>query len=318
MKKRIFAAILALMLVALCFAGCSAQYSGEGAVAPAEAKNDMSYDMDYAMEEPVADYVEAESAPGKAMDSGDSSLNTMPTDESRKIIRNGDISIDTTDFDASVAKLNELVEKYGGYTSNANVYVSNNKYSLHSGSYTLRIPAENFDAFIAERSGIGAVQNINVWSDDVTDQYFDMNARLESLETKRTRLLELLEKAETMENIIALETELSDTIYQIESLTGSLRRLDDQINYSSIFVNINEVREVTDPVELPKTLGERISQNFKNTLSGMKTGGENFLVWFIGASPALLLIGVVVAAVIVVVVRVKRKKSAAKKEDKTE
>ena len=142
-----------------------------------------------------------------------------------------------------------------------------------------------------------------------------MQARLESLETKRARLLELLEQAENMENIIALESELSDTIYEIESITGSLNRLNDRIAYSTINVYINEVRETTEPVALPKTLGERISQQFRNTITGIKNFGENFIVWVVGASPVLLILAVV-AAVILIVVKCGAGRRAVRREEK--
>lgn len=318
MRKRTTALFLAIALILLCMAGCSAQMA-DSAADDFITNGAYYYDSksDYTSEEAelYTDWdVPMEEAKGEI--ATDTSLvTTGSVSPTRKIIRNANIELDTQDFDASVEKLQSIVEELGGYISLADVYVYNSYYELHSANYTVRIPAEKFDQFIACRENMGTVNSTNVWTDDVTDSYYDMEARLESLETKRTRLLELLEQAEDMESIITLESALSDTIYEIESITGSLRRLDDQISYSTIQVSINEVRETTEPVALPKTLGERISQQFQSTINGLVDFGEDFIVWFIGALPVLVILAVI-AVVIVLIVKRGAGKRAIRREEK--
>ena len=323
MKKRIAALVMVSILILACLAGCSsnakdAAYNGMeysrsssssasgGAYAYASESADAD---DYYFDE--AEYEKPMSEEEPAL-SGDSMLSTGNIDASRKIIRNANISLQTKEFNASVEKLQSIVTELGGYISQADVSVYNSYYELHSANYTVRIPAENFDRFVARREDIGSVNSTYVWTNDVTDSYYDMQARLDTLETKRARLLELLEQAEDMEDIITLESALSDTIYEIERNTGSLRRLDDQIAYSTISVYLEEVREVTEPVAMPKTLGERISQQFSRTINNVKTGGEDFIVWFIGALPVLLILAILVV-VLVLIIRRGAKKRAAKR-----
>ncbi len=317
MKKRFAALFLAFVLLLVCFAGCSSQsLMLDGSAGDAAADDLYVYNTS-------AQNTSAESAPSEDTELIEAEEDHVSegaisaigdTSPDRKIIRNADITLETKEFDDSVAKLQSIVDELGGYISQANVYVHNSRYELHSADYTVRIPAEKFDQFLVYREDVGTVSSTNVWTDDVTDSYYDMEARLESLETKRTRLLELLEQAETMENIIALESELSNTIYEIESLTGSLRRLDDQISYSTIYVYISEVREVTEPVTMPRTLGERISLQFTNTMHGLADFGENFVVWIVGASPVLVILAVLAVIVILIIKRGSARRAARREE----
>lgn len=307
MKLRFAALSFAVLLLLACMAGCAASVGKDAA----DTTMDSGYY--YSDNEINGAGVTSDSAPEEAETESDTAGSALASDSilpatgdlstDRKIIRNAWIELETKEFDASVAELQALVEELGGYISQANVSVYNSRYELHSANYTVRIPAENFDQFLSYRENLGTVSSTNIWTDDVTDSYFDMEARLESLETKRTRLLELLEQAEDMESIIALESALSDTVYEIESLTGSLRLLDNQIAYSTIDVYLNEVRETTEPVALPKTFGERISQQFRDTLQGMADFGENLVIWVVGASPVLVILAVIVALVLVFVKR---------------
>ena len=319
MKKRIAALSLAFVWILLCLAGCASNSLKVDGAAADTAPADMNYNSSSNQTTEGIEYDDdsllMEEADAPSEDLSDSALAAIgDTSPDRKIIRNADIELETQEFDDSVEKLQSIVTELGGYISQANVYVYNSYYELHSANYTVRIPADKFDQFIVYRENVGTVSSTNIWTDDVTDSYYDMEARLESLETKRARLLELLGQAETMENIISLESELSNTIYEIESITGSLRRLDDRIAYSTINVYINEVRETTEPVALPKTLGERISQQFQTTLSNVADFGENLIVWVIGASPVLLILAVIAVVVIIVVKRTAGRRAVRREE----
>lgn len=297
MKKRIIALSAAILMILLCMAGCSS------ANIPSTSKNiEMSYDLAGAADTPM-DNSKAAEYESDSYDYGENPVAVTGSGiySNRKIIRNASLYVQTMEFESSVENMQGLVEEMGGYISRANVYIYNSYYSLRSANYTVRIPSDKFDSFISQRSKLGSVTSTNYWEDDVTDSYYDIEARLESLETKRVRLLELLEKAENMDNIIALESELSNTIYEIESLTGTLRRLDDQISYSTIEISLEEVRETTEPVNLPKTLGERISQKFTETINGIENAGKEFLIWIVGVSPVIILLLLIVIIIMVIV-----------------
>ena len=86
-------------------------------------------------------------------------------------------------------------------------------------------------------------------TENVSAAYYDTESRKTALETKRERLLALLEKAENMEDIIALESALSDVQYEIESLSGTLRDYDRLISFSTVEIYLSEVLELCDEAE---------------------------------------------------------------------
>lgn len=109
--------------------------------------------------------------------------------------------------------------------------------------------------------------------------YYDTQARLKTQRTKQDRLLELLAKADTMEGIIALENALSEVEYQIEYLSSTLNRYDSLVNYSTIELNLQEVRKVQEEVGEANSLGARMGAGFASSLEGLVQGFQNLLVF---------------------------------------
>ncbi len=118
--------------------------------------------------------------------------------------------------------------------------------SSRSASYTLRIPSDKLDEFIDVVETLGNVTYKNESVDDVTLRYVDVDSHKKALETEQERLLALLEKAENVEDIITIENRLSDVRYELENYEIQIRLLDNQIDYSTVYVDISEVSRVTD------------------------------------------------------------------------
>lgn len=323
MKRKIFALILACLILSVCLAGCGASKNAyDSAVAEtngsyyyADSKSSESYD--YAYEEDG--YYDAPEEGEYASSTSD--ISSMAIDSalssSRKIILYADVNVETHDFNASVAALTEAVESLGGYISTANTSIYNTTYSLHSGTYTVRIPCENFNAFISKSDTMGNVTDSNIWQDDVTSRYTDIETRLATLETKRDRLLAMMEEATEMADIIQLEDALTDTVYMIESLTGERNVYDDRIAYSTATVYLREVRVYTEIVTPPKTLGERISQTFSSSIKDFGDFCEDTIVFLVGALPTILVLAVI-AAVIILIIRRGAPRRAARREERRE
>ncbi len=325
MRKRRIALALILVFIAILFSGCASGFKSSDST----AADNGSYYYGYDNNAPQAsasegyDYKSEDSYDDASMEESGStgSLATMAIDSalqsSRKIILTADINMETKAFDDSVAALQEAVESLGGYISGANTYVYNSTYSLRSANYTVRIPVENFSAFITKSEQMGNVTNANIWQDDVTARYTDIETRLAALETKKERLLALMEQATEMSDIIELESALSDTIYQIESLTGQRNTYDDQIRYSTAHVYIDEVRDLTDVVTPPKTLGERIGQTFRSSWKSFVNFCEDALVFLVGALPVLIIL-VILAVALILILRHTAPRRAARREERAE
>ena len=148
-----------------------------------------------------------------------------------------------------------MVQECGGYFQNASVEGGSlrNQSASRWGNYTIRLPQEQFDIFLGRTGELGYVTSQSESSENVSQQYYDTQARLKAQRTKQERLLSLLEKADSMETIVALEDALSEVEYEIESLSTSLNEYDSLISYSTIELTLDEVKTITT------TPGERDS-----------------------------------------------------------
>lgn len=308
MKSRIH--LLALLLaVALAAAGCGGSSKETAASAP------MAMDMAVAEEAAVEEYE-------YAMEETTAASVTTNTDISetaqvnRKLIRTFDINIQTKEFDEVLEGIQAKVQELGGYIEQSSLdggsayYTSYNRYS----NMTVRIPSDKLDSFVENVKESANVTYISESTEDITLKYVDTESRKIALETERDRLLELLEKAETVEDIITIEGRLSEVRYQLESYASQLRTYDNQVDYSTVYINIDEVDRETK-VE-PKTFWEEVVEEFGDSLYDMGRGFRNFAIWFLGSSPYLVLWAVIIAA-IVFVMKGLGKKKALKKALKT-
>ena len=171
---------------------------------------------------------------------------------------------------------------------------------------TVRIPSSKLDGFIQNVKDTANVTYISESTDDITLKYVDVESRKIALETERDRLLELLEKAETVEDIITIEGRLSEVRYQLESYASTLRTYDNQVDYSTVHINISEVARETR-VE-PKGFWEEVKEEFGDSLYDMGRSARNFAIWFLGSLPYLILWAVVIAVIVAGVWLVRKKK----------
>lgn len=247
---------------------------------------------------------------------------TSPAPVERKLIRNVSMNLETREFDALTKSISDAVTFFGGYMEQADVsgnslYWSGERSSRYS-NITARIPENKLDAFLTEVSSQGNVTYKNESVQDVTLQYTDITSRKKTLQMEQERLWELLEKAESVDAVIALEARLSEVRYQLESIESQLRALDNQIVYSTVYLSIQEVQVLTstDPDTIPVRIQKGLSRSF-NTL---KISSVDFLVWFISSLPILAVFAVLVfIAVIILKKPLKRRKTRKQKGmDKTE
>ena len=156
---------------------------------------------------------------------------------------------------------------------------------------TVRIPAEQLDSFTTSLTDFSNVVSSSRSAEDITLSYVDTETRITALETERDRLLALMEQAETMSDLLEIESRLTDVNYELERYGSRLRTMDNQISYATVYLSIQEVKEYT-PVQ-EQTLWERISSGFLSSLKGLGNGIVNFIAWIIIMLPYLVVFGLI-------------------------
>lgn len=306
--KKIFSLFLALsLLVTLC--ACGAAPSKAADTAPAEGgmqvsntaadygyKAEMAYDDAMTVEEP--------GAPMEEMDATtDSSSGLMePAIRPAKLIYSGEMEMETLAFEESHKGLEDLVADLDGYFENKSVRNASSGY--RRGEYTVRVPAEHFRDFLDQVGSLCHVTYTYENADDVSEHYYDTESRLNTAKAKLERLQELLKKAETMEDIITIESAISDTEYTIDRLSGTLRNYDSKVDFATIYVNLREVYQLSGTQGAPITFGERLGSSFEDGLRSIGRTAQNFALWL-----AYSWFWIIIAAIaIFVIVRLVRKK----------
>lgn len=311
--KKMTAFLVTLCMLAALLAGCGGASKSTqafdaatpAAAAPAEAANGAYYDME-----------SAKSEDGGL--TGDTDSTVLP--EGRKWIITVNMSAETEDLDALMETLNGKISGLGGYVEDQDSY-NGSMYSsrrYRSASLTVRIPAERVDEFTEEMSGIANVVSTNLSREDITLSYVATESRVKALQTEEARLLELMEQAETMADLLEIESRLTDVRYELENRASQLRLYDNQVDYATIYLSIDEVQEYT-PVEEP-TVWERISGGFVSSIKGVGNGLLDLLVWVLAKSPYLVILGGVTVGVVVLIKKRKARKAAKKaaKQNPTE
>lgn len=286
--------------------------SGNGA-AGGVSYDSAVYDMEYAEAESGA--YDSRSAETPAAAPEEESNGTDPgQSQGRKLIKTVELEMETKEFEHMMSELETQIQELGGYIENLETY-NGSSYSSHRSSrwanLTIRIPESALNGFLQNMSEIGNVVRRSDSVEDVTLTYVDMESRRDTLKAEQARLLELLEQAETVEDMIALEERLSDVRYYLESMESKLRTIDNRVDYSTVQLNLSEVKELT-PVE-EKTDLQRITEGFADSLKDIGNGIKESAIWFVIHIPYLVIWAAVIAA-LVLVLRKYGKKRREKKD----
>lgn len=228
-----------------------------------------------------------------------------------KMIYTADLSVETTAFDDAATGLRQLVEGMGGYFETASVYNYGGGY--RSAYYTIRVPAEQFQNLLTQVGQLCHVVRQEEGQQNISEQYYDAESRLVTQQTKLERLQTLLSQAESMEDIITIESAISETELAIEQLTGTLRQYDSLVDYSTVNISLEEVYRLSNTEEAPQSFGGRLGTAFSEGWKAFTEGLENLAV-----ALAYGWIWVILGAVIVVAaVRIVRRRRNLIKVGKT-
>lgn len=250
------------------------------------------------------------------MDSGateESSVNGEKLLEpERKIIKSSQLSLETAKFNDVINSLEDMVKSYDGYIASSSIDaegINNNYQCLRFASYKINVPSDKLDDFLDESSKLATVRNKSTSAEDITAQYYDNESRLKSLQIQEERYLEILKTATEVKDIIEIENALTDVRYEIENLTTCLNKISNLVDMATVNINIQEVSQETVAQSVPKTLGEKISSSFVNSLKKIKEFSINTVIFIIAAIPYLIIISILLVLSLGIYKAIKNKKS---------
>lgn len=227
-----------------------------------------------------------------------------------KIIRNVKINGETKNFTNATQTIKSKLYEAGGYIESSEISGGESLYggrkTAKNAEYVLRIPGEGIDSFVESLETLLNVTSYSENTKDVTLDYYDIQSRIQTLETKRSALEALLSSSKNVDEIIAYQDELFEVITEIESLKSKLSVYDNKVNFSTVKLTVVEVVEYTETDTADKTFGDRLSDTFSSSWSGMGTFFEHLAIFLVAALPVLLFLGVIAAIVLTIIWLVRR------------
>ena len=281
-KKIYVMGLLVLLTSGLCTCGQKEETAKDVATNEVGYASAAAFEQEQGTSEDVADT-------GEGMKENEGEVKASNT--SQKLIRYLDYTIETKEFDTFVQELGGLVSTAKGYVEQSEVsqdeaqsYAQGKRYA----SYTLRIPADGLEAFKQELQEKGTITRQSERVEDVTLNYVDVESHITALKTEQESLLKMLEQADTIETILAIQNQLTQVRYQLESYESQKRTYDNDINYSTVYVYVQEVERESQNTD---TYGGELLEKLSGNFHGILTGLRSFSLWFLGAMPYWILLG---------------------------
>jgi hypothetical protein len=189
----------------------------------------------------------------------------------RDVVYTGSVTVRVADAEAAADRATGFADDAGGYLGKQDSQLEGDR----EVAVTLRVPADAFDEVMAKVAALGKVQARKVDSEDVTDQVVDLKGRLENAEASTARLRALLDKAENVQNIAALEDRLTEREAEIEQISGQLEVLSDQVHYATVSATFTEKDQPT------------VSDDLPGPIEALRAGGVAFVTVVLGLLAAL-------------------------------
>lgn len=286
--KKILALLLAALMTAAALAGCSSKsysdsYSNEIGAAPAD-------------------------------DIYDNSSTVSPTVTDRKLIRRVSMDVQTRELETLMDSINEKIAQLGGYVEHSRINIGSGNGEARFSTLTVRIPAEKLDTFTQHVTSVSNVTATTESAEDITLSYTATQSRQKALLAEETRLLALIDKAANLTELLQLEKRLTEVRTELEKITSQLKVYDNLVDYATVTLSIDEVREYTQKEE--PGFWERLGTGFVNSLQGAGKLLLEIVIFIACAIPYLLFPAAVLVIVLLILKMNKRRKIRRQQEKK--
>ena len=195
---------------------------------------------------------------------GDSAI----TGDRIDVIRTGTFSLEVENVDTSLTKLTSVVKSQGGYVSGSYRYTDTSTPYL---TVTFRVPAASFDAAVLALRAEGTVLSEQISTYEVTMQLVDLEARLRNLRASETALLELMSRATTVSDVLAVQTQLTSVRSDIESYDAQRASLADQVAMTTVSVTISAIGSSIGNATNGFDLGKEVARAVANLIAVGRT-----------------------------------------------
>lgn len=264
------------------FAGCAAEYS------PGAASSESSVKFNAAAAESPDEGANTESTDSSVVDPG-----IKP-----RIIYTAEVQVVVEDFAVAANEVVRLVEATKGYVATASL--DRRSGSSRYGQWTIRVPVEKFESFLASLDSIGFVESRSQSSQDVTMEYVDVEARIANLKRLEERFVKLLEeRTGKLEDVLQVEQELARVRGDIEQAEGRLRYLSNRTNFSTVTLTVREQKDYVPP-KAP-SFSERISTTWSRSLQALRQAGEITILIIVAVLPWMLVVLVPILPLVAVI-----------------
>ena len=312
-----------LVVVAVLFTACAAQTEHAATESSAAVGSAGGYDSSAENHFPAETQDASSSEEGiteTAEDAGIGDLtNASIPDTNRKLIYTATFDIASREYEQDYEKILDALEIHDGYVESEDTSGTAPQGVGDSGrstSFVLRIPVDQYDAFLEELSGIGTLRYKNLQTEDVSSEYYDVETRIELLNDRYERLKGHLDQATDMNDIIALEAEISNVLYELDALQGQRQHMDELIQYTRVIVNLNEEVNAGTITAQDGTFGQRAGDAFANTMTALGEFFTEFGIGFVGALPVLVILAAIAGIVLGIVFGVRKHRKGRMKEEK--
>lgn len=206
----------------------------------------------------------------------------------KKIIKDGRLGLRVSELEKAKWRIDTMIKNHGGYYANESFHNTDweSSYNLH-----IRVPSSNFEKLIAEiEKGDGKILFKEIDARDVTDQFIDLEIRLDNKRNYLNRYNDLLKQAKNIKEILEIEEKIRVLEEEIESTTGRLKYLSDLVVYSTLNLTISK----TEDFKYNPDNRDKFSERLKQSLSKGWFGFVDFLLFMIRIWPFWIIVTVIV------------------------
>lgn len=212
---------------------------------------------------------------------------SMPRDAIRKIIYTANLEMTVESFSGVADSMIQLSQEFGGFVAQANI--SGTTGNRRRGSWTLRIPSDQYRPFLTSAGSLGEIRSLDEHTKEVTAEFYDVDARIRNKQMEEARLNQILEERPgKLDDVLKVEREVSRVRQEIETMQGRLRVLKDLTSYSTVTITVSEIEHYAPPAT--PTFATLIQRQWDWTVANMTSTFQALILCTIAIGPWLVVL----------------------------